>query len=77
MAILGSQPEASAQALAASEGLGALLKQSDEVEQSRKLLKKRIDTLAKALKVTVWLRYLHSMYIRHATLHVPSDCMAG
>ena len=41
MAIVGSQPDASAQALAASEGLGALLKQSDEVEQSRKLLRKR------------------------------------
>ena len=55
MAVLGSRPEVSAQALAASESLGALLKQSDDVEQARKLLKKRIDTLAKALKVLLQL----------------------
>ena len=52
MAFLGLEPGASAQALAACQDMCALLKQSDAVEHKRALLKKRINTLAKALQVS-------------------------
>lgn len=51
VAFLGLEPGASAQALAACQDMCALLKQPDEIEHRRTLLKKRIDTLAKALQV--------------------------
>jgi len=52
VAFLGLEPGASAQALAACQDMCALLKQPDEIEHKRTLLKKRIDTLAKALQVS-------------------------